>query len=456
MATKRTKYWNNHNVLHFESDDRQIQILDRNGTVLGTLREMVFQGKQITSGNITDIKHSGVYRIRGLNDTPNGVPRNQECILSVTAVGSDINNPSLIIYRLIAPNGTITEQTVSGSTRSGWGTGGIGLQNTINAINNGLGEISKLQTNAKNLVDAINEVRNMVGGAAGDLNNFKSHNHDDRYLKKTGDLSTGTLAVTNGQSFASVAGNGGSWVSLARMDGDNIILGDNGFVTDLRGKEIKINGSTVLTLDGLANQDLDSSTLNGMKSSDFLRVKGDDTKDGNLALTYNHHIQFDVGGTAPMLFDIKSKGKGVSHIAADSTGRLAYNYNGAQVIVEAGDRTLNLRHMNGIVLEDHINDDQEPRLTWRRLDDNGHPMDAGIWLAQPAKWGGWSDHDKKHSVLWWNGRTNEALVQYGVGGNGECIKIFHSPYIGDHNRRLFMQDEQPGGDVPVGSVWIGI
>jgi hypothetical protein len=112
--------------------------------------------------------------------------------------------------------------------------------------------------------------------------------------------------------------------------------------------------------------------------------------------------------------------------------------------------------MNGIVLEDHINDDQEPRLTWRRLDDQGHPMDAGIWLAQPSKWGGWSDYDKNHSVVWWNGRTNQGIVQYGVGANGETLHILHSPYIGDHRRRLFMQDEEPGGDIPVGSVWIGI
>ncbi|MFS8177786.1 hypothetical protein RM023_10395 [Limosilactobacillus reuteri] len=456
MGTKTAKYWNNHNVLHFESDDQQIQILDQNGSVLGTLREMVFQGKQITSGNITDIRHSGVYRIRGLNDTPNGVPKDQECILSVTAIGEDSNNPSLIIYRLIAPNGMITEQTVSGPSHSGWGTGGIGLQNTINTINNSLGEISKLKTNAKNIVDAINELKGSINGTSNTLNEFKNHNHDDRYLKKTGDLSSGTMAVANGQSFSSVSGSGSSWVSLARMQGDNVILGDDSFDTNLKGKNIKINGSPVLTIDELKKQNVDSSTLGGMKASDFIKVNGDDTKNGNLALTHNHHIQFDVGGTAPILLDIKSKGKAVSNIAADSTGRLAYSYDGAQVIVEAGDRTLNLRHMNGIVLEDHVNDDQEPRLTWRRLDDQGHPMDAGIWLAQPAKWGGWSDHDKKHSVVWWNGRTNQGIVQYGVGANGETLHILHSPYIGDHRRRLFMQDEQPGGDIPVGSVWIGI
>lgn len=456
MGTKKAKYWNNHNVLHFESDDQQIQILDQNGSVLGTLREMVFQGKQITSGNITDIKHSGVYRIRGLNDTPNGVPRDQECILSVTAIGEDSNNPSLIIYRLIAPNGIITEQTVSGPSHSGWGTGGIGLQNTINTINNSLGEISKLKTNAKNIVDAINELKGSITSTSNTLNEFKHHNHDDRYLKKTGDLSSGTLALKNGQSFASVSGNGSSWVSLAKMDGNNIILGENGFDTDLRGNNVKINGSNVLTIDGLRKQNVDATTLNGSKASDFLKTYGDDVKDGHLTFTQNHHLRFDVGGQDIRIASIYANGKHAGNIFANAAGSIQLDGNGSQVLFDADSHVLALKHMNGLVLEDHINDDYEPRLTWRRLDDKGHAMDAGIWLSQPAKWGGWTDFEKQHTVVWYNGRTDQSIAQYGVGANGEALYIVHSPYIGEHRRRLFLQDEAPSGDVPVGSVWIGI
>ena len=81
-------------------------------------------------------------------------------------------------------------------------------------------------------------------------------------------------------------------------------------------------------------------------------------------------------------------------------------------------------------------------------------MDAGIWLCQPT-YGYWSDFEKNHTVAWYNGRTQQSLVQYGVGTNGESIKIFNSPYIGNWGRRLFMQDPQPSGDIPYGSVWIG-
>ena len=122
MAIKRAKYWNNHNVFHFETDDRQVLILDKNNNTIGTLREMLFTGKVVSGGNFKDIKHSGVYRVKGLQGMPSNIPADKECILAVTAVG-DVNNPDMILYRLISPNGVITENTVSGSQASGWMSG---------------------------------------------------------------------------------------------------------------------------------------------------------------------------------------------------------------------------------------------------------------------------------------------------------------------------------------------
>ena len=51
MAIIKSKYRINHDVFHFETDDKQVLILDKNNNSLGTLREMLFTGKTINGGN---------------------------------------------------------------------------------------------------------------------------------------------------------------------------------------------------------------------------------------------------------------------------------------------------------------------------------------------------------------------------------------------------------------------
>lgn len=79
MARIQSKYRINHDVFHFETDDKQVLILDKNNNSLGTLREMLFTGKTINGGNFRDIKHSGVYRVKGLQGMPDNIPSDKEC-----------------------------------------------------------------------------------------------------------------------------------------------------------------------------------------------------------------------------------------------------------------------------------------------------------------------------------------------------------------------------------------
>ena len=46
MAIYKSKYWINHNVYHFETDDRVVNILDDEKNTIGTLREMLFTGNR--------------------------------------------------------------------------------------------------------------------------------------------------------------------------------------------------------------------------------------------------------------------------------------------------------------------------------------------------------------------------------------------------------------------------
>ena len=201
MAVKRAKYLVADDEYHFVTDDKALRVLDSNNNEIGTFRELGFEGKIITSGDYRDIKHTGVYRIKGVGGLPGNIPGDKESILTVTSIG-DQNNPELTFYKVISPNGVILENTVSRSNQSGWGSGGVDLRNTITNINNILGDISKLQTDSKNMTGAINElnskINNVSDNSQSGLENLKKDS-DNRYLFKWGDTVNGDLSIRFGE-----------------------------------------------------------------------------------------------------------------------------------------------------------------------------------------------------------------------------------------------------------------
>lgn len=458
MAIKRAKYWNNHNVFHFETDDRQVLILDENNNTVGTLREMLFTGKVVSGGDFKDIKHSGVYRAKGLQGVPSDIPADKECILAVTAVG-DVNNPDMILYRLISPNGVITENTVSGAQASGWMSGGVGLQNTIKGINSSLGEVSRLETKAKDLASAINELNSFAHGTEGDLQElnqrFNGHNHDDRYVNQTGDTMSGDLAMANGSHYH-VFNKGGTRANFGYMTSDNdMVIGDTRYPIRFNGQgTLTYNGHKIFTEGNVgAGSDLDADKLDGLDSSEFVKVNHDDVK--NSALTVDQHnvilrlasennngdywskslLQWRNSNNQPVA-DVESNAVGdvVIRPGGDVSKRAALRVNQNNSLAYFGNR-IDFTGTNG----------NGPDIRWRTEDQERN--DGGLGFFIPS----WN----RNELAFGNWNTHEVIMEFAVN-NGEAIKIAHSPYIGEHNSRLFIQNEQPSGDIPYGSVWIGL
>lgn len=457
MGIKKAKYEVAQNIIHFETDDRMVNILDSKDNLIGSLRELAFEGKVVNSGTFQDIKHAGVYRIKGLSGMPQGVPSDKECLLTVQAIG-DADNPELIFYKVITPNGVVLENTVSGSSSSGWGSGGVNLQNTIKNINSSIGDVANLKTNAKNVSDSLNELKAEADKSEDHLNklqdSFDKHNHDDRYVDQNGDTMTGDLklqggTIVLGNDVAYTAfNNAGSRTNIAKVDKDNnVVLGDEKFNVELKGKEITFNGESVVTSKNIGKFAPKTDT------SSFIKDYGG-TMYGNLSFYKNSHLKFDTSGNDNTILEIQNGWLTNGKLSADSTGTLKYSKDASSSFEFSPHNGLVLNNTAGITIANNRSDGHEGRITWVRQNNTGGYTDSGIWLAQP-QWGGWAEDDKTHTVAWYNGRTQKSLVQYGVGTDGECIKIFNSPYIGNWGRRLFMQDPQPSGDIPYGSVWIG-
>ena len=100
-------------VFYFDNDAVTTKVLDNNKNELGTLQEYLFEGKTITSGSVTNIKHSGVYKVKGLSGLPSEIPSSQYSILEVKAIGNQDNPPKVQPLRL-EPETVISLDTPEG------------------------------------------------------------------------------------------------------------------------------------------------------------------------------------------------------------------------------------------------------------------------------------------------------------------------------------------------------
>lgn len=451
MVVNRAKYLVADDEYHFVTDDKALRVLDSNNNEIGTFRELGFEGKLITSGDYRDIKHTGVYRIKGVGGLPGNIPGDKESILTVTSIG-DQNNPELTFYKVISPNGVILENTVSRSNQSGWGSGGVDLRNTITNINNIIGDISKLQTDSKNVTGAINELNSKINNVSGASQNgleALKKDSDNRYLFKWGDTVNGDLSIKFGAKYKLRGKNGHDYNLASIDDNNNIHIGDADTNLHFWGNDNPtFNGKKIFTEANIGSgSGLDADKLDGIDSSGFLKINSDDTKYSGLRMD-KRNIHFNVkdgeNTETGLVFD-KNNNWTAKVVATDigdvhiQTGGKEYKY---PPFTFNQDR--NFVQYGGM----HIIRANEPQINFQTFDEKTGNFDRGVGFFKPT----WD----QGSLAVGNWNTSEVVAQFAVGANHEAVKLNHSPYIGDHNRRLFMQDEQPSGDIPVGSVWIGI
>lgn len=464
MAIKTAQYEINKDVYHFVTDDNAVKVLDNNKNELGTLRELAFTGKVIDGGKFSDIKHSGIYRVKNMTGMPSNVPTNQEAILSVLAVG-DPKNPSVISYKVIAPNGVIAENTVSGGSQSGWSNGGINLTNQLNGLSNNIGDVTKLPNGASDVVTAINSVNDILNKIKAQSNDLKYNfehfgDYDSRYMKLAGGNFTGSPVANNSIAYQGLTTKGAK-VNIGYVNSNNqLVIGSNNVPTNIQGMgELTFNGHKVFTDANTGNgSNLDADKLDGIDSTGFVKTNGDDIKNGRLKINQNMiSIKVKEDNIYQSAFNfVNSSDQVLSEIVTNGTGDFALNTG-----LPAGrkNRTTlyigrdgEVRHSGSrpqIFLQDDKMENEE-QISFIHGDDPWRDYGQGMGYQGM----GFIRHAKENQVVFYNWRADIEVMSLGAN-NGEAVDIKHSPYIGEHHRRLFMQDEWPGGDIPYGSVWIG-
>lgn len=373
MGVKRATYWKANNKVHFETDDKAVKIIDGDNNEIGTLKQLAFEGKPVSNISYRDIKRTGIYMVHGFKDRdlPTGVPNDKNCILSVTAVGADPNNPDVIFYKIITPAGKTIENTVSGSVQSGWGEGGIDLRNTINTINNSIGKASDLGgvTIAQYAKDNRDKITSLDDREDSHYQEFKSHNHDSQYVKKAGDSMTGSLTFSGSGKTATISFD---------KTGKFTIGGDTQ-QTEIKGKgTLLYNGQRVVTTSKAGGTGIDAETLQGHHYYEFL--EDSDTLFSGFSMYKNTSFRAD-SGSGKIAFD------GSGNITINSVNSMSLasgaELSGNMLQSRVGEEVFTWNNNSGTmwIKKDPYVGEQGKRLFIRQGEPYGDIPDGSVWIG---------------------------------------------------------------------------
>lgn len=430
QAMYNIKEDNGYNTYHFETNNGQVKVVDKDNNVLGTNKEFAQEGKVISSGKVTDLKVSGIYKIKNVTGLPSEVAIDKISILEITSVG-ETNNPEMILYKLTTDTGTIYSKTVNpGRTSTDWSLGGIKVQSSLNTLNSAVGNLGNLKTTAKsNLVDALNESYSKANNAELKLStlntDYTGHNHDDRYIKTLGGSLDGDLIVKLGSGFKVKNANGKIVNLLTQTDYQTYELGNSDSVLNLRSSNILLhNGKKVWTEynDGHYSG-LDADLLDGNHAGAFAKIESSNT--------FTQVQRFDKGISTRTTMDFDN-----GSLKLNDVGDFVIHndkQNRDFTITNGGD-------LNGLsnVTFDVAQENVEGRVQWKLGDDV-----LGFLRNQTYNSG---------SELWFHHWGKGGGRVFTVNGSDNTVRFDRSIYIS--GRQLFMQDKQPSGTIPVGSIWI--
>lgn len=436
MAIKQAQYkitlQSGEDIYHFQTDDNMVKIVDGNKNVVGTFKEYAMEGKTVTSGSFKNLKISGIYKIQNVTGLPSGYAVGKISILSVRAVGK-VGSPDFISYDLISQSGEVFHNTVFNGAETGWTSGGTTLKNTITTITTQIGTVANLKTKAKaNVVNAVNELKNDADllktnfdKLNKDYDDFTKHNHDERYLSKSGDTVTGNLIVSNDNRLRGLRTTGASANLIGFNKTNDILLGETGVKLLASGSDIRFNGKKVWHEDNDgAGSGLDADKLGGVASSNYART------DRETKTSANFITERALYAGTGLHFGTTYDGR-YGSIIGNSSGSIRVS-NGKSTYHEftsSGIFQSNQRH-------ELMATSREASLRFRL---NGSETGIGLYRSNNSK--------HLHFYNWTKSKRAGYI-------HNDTTQFYFDEPINISGRRLFLQGSTPTGSIPTGSIWI--
>lgn len=242
---------------HFQTNAGMLTVLDEKKNIVGNLSDLLMKGIPLDGVDYKTLKLKGLYGITNIKGIDPGlkIDVNKMSLLSVTPYG-EVNNPKIVIYKLITTDGRVFDNVINSGKEIGWTSGGKELEGTLTDIKNVTGSIEDLKTtNKESLASAINEVhdastknKEALTKHEEDYEKFKKHDHDSEYVKRSGGNIKGSISIDNNVDVnAKNARN--EDVRVAHVSSTDLFsLGSKRLGLDLLGNgDFKYNGKKVWT-----------------------------------------------------------------------------------------------------------------------------------------------------------------------------------------------------------------
>ncbi|PFA76962.1 hypothetical protein [Bacillus cereus] len=316
------------NTIHYETQTKQVKVLDANGAVTSDIEEMLFKGKPVQSVSLATVKDTGLYQIKDCTDAPVTMSAGVVYLLSVESVG--LISKQTFFDRT---TNTMYVRPIYNGTAGTWIALGKATKDSIDSI----------QTSLNSLSSSVTAIDGRLKTAEADINKAEtdivslngkmiSHTHDNLYLKLSGGSLTGKTSMANNVSYAGKNASGAD-LNIGRVDVSNqVALGDIGARTVLHASngEVKVyDGSNSYKVfhegnDG-AGSGLDADKLDGLQANQFARVDIEPNFQQNLIMTNGKDIVLRAPAgsmnSGDLIFAEGGNGE-IGRVFVDNTGTL--------------------------------------------------------------------------------------------------------------------------------------
>lgn len=418
-----------YDVYHFESNQNMVKVLDEKDNELGNLGELIFSGKRVMSGDISDIKVPGLYNIKGVSGLPNGLQSNKSYMLQVEAVGP-IGDPSLINYKIIDDKGSIYYKTTTSSNASDWSNSGTSASKTMDRIVDTVGDLDNLVVQRSNIINALNDIDNQLkqhdDKITSNTNTLLNHNHDSAYISlgKPSDVKT-TVNMVYNSGFNAKSLDGKTVDNLISVDKNGrLLIGSKNRPLTIEAKNLSFGSNEKIWTsenDG-DGSGLDADRLGGKKSTAYALKDGNNNFTGDNSFFGKFKLKKDTSlGIGGLTGTTKDK------------GMVIYDSNNGELFGLSegiGINTYGIKLTSNNKTESHIT-----------LAQGGSDL-SGVSLRMNRNSGDldFVNNRNRSTVASIKKRNSHMSFSNGIEIDG---------------KKLYIQDREPSGtNHPIGSIWI--
>lgn len=418
-----------YDVYHFESNQNMVKVLDEKDNELGNLGELIFSGKRVMSGDISDIKVPGLYNIKGVSGLPNGLQSNKSYMLQVEAVGP-IGDPSLINYKIIDDKGSIYYKTTTSSNASDWSNSGTSASKTMDRIVDTVGDLDNLVVQRSNIINALNDIDNQLkqhdDKITSNTNTLLNHNHDSAYISlgKPSDVKT-TVNMVYNSGFNAKSLDGKTVDNLISVDKNGrLLIGSKNRPLTIEAKNLSFGSNEKIWTsenDG-DGSGLDADRLGGKKSTAYALKDGNNNFTGDNSFFGKFKLKKDTSlGIGDLTGTTKDK------------GMVIYDSNNGELFGLSegiGINTYGIKLTSNNKTESHIT-----------LAQGGSDL-SGVSLRMNRNSGDldFVNNRNRSTVASIKKRNSHMSFNNGIEIDG---------------KKLYIQDREPSGtNHPIGSIWI--